>query len=121
MIGSTGRKKHEKKTCDSRCSVKLYHTGSVARDTGPTMFLLAGMHWREGYTNKFLLDNGAAPGSTVIMTQNTFMTIEAWEAMTPKLCSGLRKINAIVEANPQWWMLEMFDGFGAHLASLDAA
>ena len=41
--------------------------------------------------------------------------------MTPKLCSGLRKINAIVEANPQWWMLEIFDGFGAHLASLDAA
>ena len=41
--------------------------------------------------------------------------------MTPKLCSGLRNINATVEANPQWWMLEIFDGLGAHLASLDAA
>ena len=39
----------------------------------------------------------------------------------PKLFYGLRNINTIVEANPQWWMLEIFDGFGAHLASLDAA
>ena len=121
VIGSTGRKKHEKKTCDSRCSITLYRTGSVAGDTGPTLFLLAGKQRREGYTDKFLHDNGAAPGSTVLMTQNAFMTIEAWEAMTPKLCAGLRKINAIVEANTQWWMLEIFDGFGAHLASLDAA
>ena len=75
VIGSTGRKKHEKKTCDSRCSVTLYRNGSVAGDTGPTMFLLAGKQRREGYTDNFLLENGAAPGSTVLMTQNAFMTI----------------------------------------------
>jgi hypothetical protein len=29
-------------------------------------------------------------------------------------------INKYVAANPQWFMLEVFDGFGAHLASLPA-
>ena len=46
------------------------------------------------------------------------MTIEAWEEMTPCVCKGLQSINAIVAENPQWFMLEIFDGFGAHLFSL---
>ena len=41
--------------------------------------------------------------------------------MTSKLCAGLRNISKTVEANPQWWMLEIFDGFGAHLSSLKSA
>ena len=67
------------------------------------------------------MSNGAALGSTFVMTPNYFMTKEAWEGMTPKLCAGLRKIRKIVEANPQWWMLDIFDGFGAHLSSLKAS
>jgi hypothetical protein len=31
---------------------------------------------------------------------------------------GLRTINKYVAANPQWFMLQVFDGFGVHLASL---
>ena len=85
------------------------------------MFFLQGIQRRAGFTDKFLVSNGAEVGSTVVMTPNAFMTTEAWEGMTPKLCVGLRKISKIVEANPQWWMLENFDGFGVHLSSLKAA
>ena len=121
VIFSSGRKKHEKKTCDSRSSITLYRTGSVSGDTRPTMFLLQGIQRRAGFSDKFLVSNGAAVRSTVFMAPNSFMTTEAREVMTPKICAGLRKISKIVKANPQWWMLEIFDGFGAHLSLLKAA
>jgi hypothetical protein len=35
--------------------------------------------------------------------------------MAPSIVRGYRAINAIVAANPQWWLLKIFDGFGAHL------
>ena len=60
---------------------------------------------------------GAAPGSEVVMTETAFMTTEAWEKITPMLLRGYRKINKYVEANPQWWCLEILDGFGAHFGS----
>ena len=85
------------------------------------MFLLQGIQRRAGFTGKFLVSNGAAVRSTVFMAPNSFMTTEAREVMTPKLCAGLRNISKIVEANPQLWMLEMFNGFGVHLSSLKAA
>jgi hypothetical protein len=37
--------------------------------------------------------------------------------MTPNIILGLRNINKYVAANPQLWVLEIFDGFGAHLLS----
>ena len=37
--------------------------------------------------------------------------------MTPKLVYGYRKINKNVHANPDWWLFEIVDGFGAHVAS----
>jgi hypothetical protein len=51
------------------------------------------------------------------MTENAFMTVDAWYRMTPNIILGLRNINKYVAANPQWWLLEIFDGFGAHLLS----
>ena len=121
VIGSAGRKKHEKKTNDSRVSITMYRTECVAGDTGPTVFLLKGVRKRQGFTDAFLEKKCEAKvGSTIIMTPNAFMTIDAWEAMTPSVCKGLRNINKFVAANPQWWMLEIFDGFGAHLLSFTA-
>jgi hypothetical protein len=66
-----------------------------------------------------LKKHGAKEGSTIVMTPTAFMTEEAWKRMTPSLVKGLRAM-PIVEANPQWWMLEIFDGFGPHLSSLAA-
>jgi hypothetical protein len=40
--------------------------------------------------------------------------------MTPSVIKGLWNMNEYVKANPQWFMLEIFDGFGAHLASFPA-
>ena len=45
------------------------------------------------------------------------MTLDAWGKITPMLMCGYRKINKYVEANPQWWCLEILDGFGAYFGS----
>jgi hypothetical protein len=36
------------------------------------------------------------------MTENAFMTVDAWERMTPNIIIGLRSISKYVAANPQW-------------------
>jgi hypothetical protein len=120
VVGSAGRKKHEKKTNDSRVSITMYRTGNIADVTGPTIFLLEGKRKREGFTDKFLVDHGAAIGSKCIMTATAFMTEEAWVQATPSVIKGLRSSDPIVQANPQWWVLEVFDGHGPHTMSLPA-
>ena len=120
VIGCSKKRKHEKRTNDSRASITMYRTGCVSGETGPTVFLLKGQRKRDNYTDDFLVKFGCRKGSTIIMTPNAFMTTEAWEKMTPYVCRGLREINPYVEANPAWYMIEIFDGFGAHMASLNA-
>ena len=98
----------------------MYRCGSADGDTGTTFFLLAGVTRRIGYNRQWLERNGASVGSNVFMTENAYMTTQAWEEMTDDLCHGIRRMNRHVEEMKEWWMLEIFDGFGAHLSSLDA-
>ena len=37
--------------------------------------------------------------------------------MTPELVEGYIKMSKHVHANPDWWLFEIVDGFGAHVAS----
>jgi hypothetical protein len=67
VIGAENRKKHEK-SADCRSSISLYRTGVVARDTGPTIFLMKGKTKRHGFTDQYLQSNGCAIGYNVIMT-----------------------------------------------------
>ena len=39
--------------------------------------------------------------------------------MRPKLVEGYRKM-PVVRDNPNWWMIEIFDGFGFHICNLKA-
>ena len=118
IVGSTDRKKHEKAIADSRVSMSLYRTGSIAGNQGPTIAVMAGKHRRAGFTDQFLVKHGMAKGSTIIMTPTAFVTEEAWEEMTPFVIKGIRSMDVIKKANPQWWVfLEVFDGFGPHVSS----
>jgi len=51
------------------------------------------------------------------MTKNAFMADAAWETMTDSIIRGYRSMPYVKE-NPQWWMIEIFDGFRAHLNNL---
>lgn len=47
---------------------------------------MKGKKRKRGMTDNFLVSQGCAPeGSTIEMTENAFMTTEAWETITPKV------------------------------------
>ena len=119
IVGEKGKKKHEKKVADYRGSITMYRTGVAAGHNGPTVFLLKGKKRKSGFNETFLRQEGCALGSTICMTENAYMTEEAWEGMAPSIVKGYRAL-PVVKDNPQWWMIEIFDGFGAHLTNLNA-
>ena len=45
------------------------------------------------------------------------MDTEAWEKLTPFLINGYQSTSCHAKMSPNWWILEIVDGFGAHLAS----
>ncbi len=108
IVGEKGKKKHEKKIFDCRGSITMYRTGVAAGHNGPTVFLLKGKKQRVGYNNTFLKQEGCAVGSTVVMTENAYMTEDAWEEMTPSLVERYRSLPVIC-GNPQWWMIEILE------------
>ena len=80
---------------------------------------MSGKKTWSGYSENFLQENGAEVGSHVMMTEKGFMTKECWMKMTLNVIRGLRHLSYIRE-NPQWYVIEIFDGFGAHLNNLVA-
>jgi hypothetical protein len=56
VFGSANKKKHEKLLQDLRVSITVVRTGTVAGDTGPTIFLLKGMKKRAFFTNNFFCE-----------------------------------------------------------------
>lgn len=81
----------------------MYYTVSIAGVTGPTItiFIMKGKNKRANNTDKFLRDNGAAPGSTVLMMPTVFMTNESWISATTPVVRGISISYPIVAENPQ--------------------
>ena len=65
------------------------------------------------------MKHGAMEGSDVYMTESAYMTDVAWNLMAESHSQGIRKMPYIKE-NPQWWALEIFDGYGSHVNNLKA-
>jgi hypothetical protein len=119
IVGEKGKKKHKKKVADYRGLITMYRTGVAAGYNGPIVFLLKGKKRKSGINKKFLKQESCVLGLTICMTENAYMTEDAWEEMTPSLVKGYQDM-PVVRDNPQWWMIEMSDGFGAHLTNLNA-
>ena len=77
VLGDVDKAKHEKIINDSRASITIMRCASTAGSTGPTNFVMHGTKLKEGYTDKFLLRHGAAPGSSFAISPSGFMTREA--------------------------------------------
>ena len=116
IIGDKEKKHHDVTTGSSRTSITIYRTGSAAGTDGPTAFLPPGVRVKSGYTDEFLVTNGAAPGSTIVMTPTGYMTEDAWVELAPKMAKGIRNMPVICE-NPNWWVCKIIDGFGPHVSS----
>ena len=77
MFGEVGKIEHKKKVSEYRDLTHMRQTGSAAGNNGPTLFCMKGKKRRTGYDEGFLLRNGAAPGSTIVMTETALMTEKA--------------------------------------------
>ena len=88
VIGAAEKKKHEKLLQDSRVSITIVRTGTCAGTTGPTIFLLKGTKVKPAFSDEFLLKHGLAPGSTIVMTENAYMTDEAWLEVSKAIVKG---------------------------------
>ena len=66
----------------------MVRTGSVAVDTGPTIILLKGKIKRAIFNDAYLVRHGLKTGSTIIMTENSFMTHDAWYKATKSIIYG---------------------------------
>ena len=68
VVGAAGAKKHEK-IQGGRVKITTMKCGNPAGNSGPWYFLMSGKNKRAEYTDQFLLDHGAPPGSTIVMTE----------------------------------------------------
>jgi hypothetical protein len=81
-----------KKVAIYRGSITMYRTGVAAGHNAPTVFLLKGKKRKSGFNETFLRQEGCALGSTICMTENAYMTEEAWEGMAPSIVKGYRAL-----------------------------
>ena len=56
---------------------------------------------------------------SIVMTYNAFTKDDAWKRMSPTVSLGIRKMD-MVHDNPQWWVLDFFDGFGSQTSGYEA-
>ena len=102
--------------------ITFIRSGSAAGKSGPSFLLPPGKVCHPDFTDEFLHQHGAAKYSSVIMTENGFLTIEAWQEIVPKLCDGLRlmveqegaKYGIDAETCGRLKILLGFDGVGPH-------
>ena len=113
IIGEFGKRKHENMSGYCHASAKMCCTGTAGGSNTPTVFLMEGKNRRSDFSDEYLAESGCAVGSTIKMTEKAFMKEEAWLKMTPKLIEGYLSI-PYVKDNPQWYVIDIFDGFGAH-------
>jgi hypothetical protein len=116
IVGEFGKRKHERKVSDCRSSISMYRTGTAAGDNGPTVFIMKGIRCKSGFDNNFLTRNGCEPGLSI---QNAVQTTKTWVDSAPSLVFGYRQLPYLKE-NPDWYAIEIFDGFSAHTASFEA-
>ena len=97
--------------------------GNAANRQASTFMLLKGKSRNPDFSDAFLERNGAAKFSTIIMTENAFLTREAWVQLVPLLAKSLRLIvedaaktfGIDPETASKLKIILSFDGFGIHL------
>lgn len=89
--------------------------------------LLSGKEKNPVYTDQFLVENGAAEYSTIVMTPTGFLTDDSWRFIVPLLIKGIRKVVRDVawtfgidsKTADKLLVGLTFDGFKTHVKNLE--
>jgi hypothetical protein len=121
IVGSHDRTKHDKETADSRLSITALAIGAASGDGGPVVVLTKGKSVPAPFDSlKYLEEDVGLPaGSQVIPTPTAYMTDDAFDALMPEWCRGIRQM-PVVREHPDWWIRLTGDGFGSHKNTLKA-
>jgi hypothetical protein len=60
-----------------------------------------------------------AIGSTIVMTENAYMTDDAWAGVSKSIVKGYHSMPFVAD-NSDWSMVELLDGFKSHENVLSA-
>ena len=105
----------------------MIRCGAPANISASTFWLLTGKTRNPVFTDEFLVEHGAAPFSSIIMTENAFLTDDAWRQLVPLLIKGIRYQVATaaarlcgidVETAKKLLVALAFDGFKVHLKNM---
>ncbi len=88
VFAAANKKKQEKLLQDCRCSITVVRTGTASGITEPTVFLLKGAKRHNNFNDDYLLRYGMAKGSPVLMTENAYMTDDAWLEASKAIVKG---------------------------------
>ena len=78
IFWEAGNRKHEKKVDEFKGSETMYRSGNADGNNSPMVFATKGKNRKNYFSDNFLNRGGCAPGSTIFMTGNSFMTYAAW-------------------------------------------
>jgi hypothetical protein len=99
MIGDSSLRRHLNKSQDNRASCTALRCGSAGPSgKGPSVYLT---HSLPAFVNaKFLVTNGAPPGSQVFANASAYQTNETWDLLIEGLCKAVRAADEVLRANP---------------------
>ena len=89
IVGDKEKGKHERTNDDSRVSISAVRCGIAAGVKGPSLYLMTGTNKRAGFTDRHLVEHGAPPGSTVVMTPSAYMMNSVWDEIAETIAKGL--------------------------------
>ena len=99
IVGAAEMKNHDKRVSDFHVSITVYSTGSTSEFNVSMTFVMKDIRQRYGYSDKFLVQEGCEERSMITMTENYYMTEEAWKKMIQNVLEGYRKM-PLVRDNP---------------------
>jgi hypothetical protein len=111
IVGRKGKKLHLTNSDDCRASATVLRTGSAAGVKGPSMYILAGSKPEPYITTDFLERNRAPRGSIYTVNPSAYMTDSTWDENVEAFADGIRKMDPVIENNPDWWVELHVDGF----------
>ena len=119
---AVGRKASTQKkvtTSSSRCHISKLTTANAEGKLAPEYYLMKGERCKSGFTDEWLVEQGAPNGSRIFMTPRGGMNGDIWIKCVKRLAPAMRKMSPYLDGTEKNTIL-FLDGFDCHSMSIEA-